>query len=385
VTAAYEPTRRVGLLPGPFPAFVVGAVALVVCAVYGFFQPESFFRAYLIAYFFWVGVSLGSLALVQISPLTGGHWGDYIRPVLAPATRTLPLLAVLFLPLLFGLTKLYPWAMPDELAHDPMLLMTTKYYLNVPSFLVRAALYFLIWLGTVSIVMGWRGAPLASAATENERRRYRAFCAVGLVCYGLTTTFSAIDWAMSLEPKWFSTIYGAMIGTGQLLSAFSFAVVVIAWSHSADRPILRDLGNLLLTFTMVWTYMAFSQFLLIWAGNLREEIPWYLRRGDGVWPGMAAFIFVLQFAVPFALLLSRTIKENPRTLLAVAGLAFAVRLVNDFWLIAPAFPDNGDLFFLQPIAYLGIGGLWLGTYLWLGPQAMPAVVPASSDVGEPTT
>ena len=138
----------------------------------------------------------------------------------------------------------------------------------------------------------------------------------------------------------------------------------------------------MLTFIMFWAYMSFSQFLLIWVGNLPEEIPWYLRRGDGVWPGMAAFIFLFQFAVPFALLLSRSIKENPRTLFGVALLAFAMRFVNDFWLIAPSFPENRDLFFLQPIAYLGIGGLWVGVYLWLGPQPMPAVVPASAAVGE---
>ncbi len=360
-------------LPGPLVPLGVGVLALAVCALYGLVSPASFFRAYLIAFLPWLSVSLGGLALLQIGRLTGGAWADQLRPVLGPAARTLPLLALLFLPLLLGLALVYPWANHELVANDAELARKTVYYLNVPSFLGRAAFYFLVWIGSAYLVTRQRPTG-AVPPTEDQRRRVGMVSGIGLALFGFTITFASIDWAMSLEPepKWFSTIYGALFGVGMILSAFAFGVAVVCrFNPAADRQVLRDLGNLLMAFVMVWMYLQFSQYLLIWSGNLREEIPWYVRRSQDVWSGMAFLLVLLQFAVPFALLLSAGVKDNPRALMGVALLVFGMRFIDLFWMIAPAFSDNRDLFWLYPLASCGVGGVWLACFLWLRPTTVP--------------
>ena len=164
----------------------------------------------------------------------------------------------------------------------------------------------------------------------------------------------------------------ALFGVGMILSAFAFGVAVVCrFNPAADRQVLRDLGNLLMAFVMVWMYLQFSQYLLIWSGNLREEIPWYVRRSQDVWSGMAFLLVLLQFAVPFALLLSATVKDNPRALMGVALLVFGMRFLDLFWMLAPAFSDNSDLFWMYPLAACGVGGVWLAGFLWLRPTTVP--------------
>jgi len=379
-----EGTNQAFPLPGPRMPLIVGAAALVVCALYGLYSPASFFRAYLISFLMWVGVSLGALAIVEIGRLTGGRWAAQLRPVLGPAAQAMPLLLALFLPILLGMHFIFPWANTETVANDAELRQKTLYYLNVPGFIIRAAFYFAAWIGFAYVVTPPRaaGSPPLSIA---DKRRLGIISALGLGFFGLTVTFASIDWAMSLEPepKWFSTIYGVMWAVGMILSAFSFGVAyVCAFNPDADKQVLRDLANLLMAFTLVWVYMAFSQYLLIWSGNLREEIPWYLRRGQGVWSGMAFLLFLFQFAVPFAILLSGNVKTNPRLLLGVALLVFLMRFVDIFWLTAPAFPNNGDLFFLQPLAFVGIGGLWIAAFIWLKPSTVPDIVTVAEPAGE---
>jgi hypothetical protein len=384
VTAEGTVTTRAFPLPGPRIPLIVGVAALVVCALYALYSPASFFRAYLISFLMWIGVSVGALAIVGIGRLTGGHWAAQLRPVLGPAARAVPLLLLLFLPLLLGLHLIFPWANAEMVANDAELRQKTVIYLNVPGFIIRATFYFAAWIGFAYVVTPSRpaGSPPLSFA---EKRRLGMISALALGFFGLTVTFASIDWAMSLEPepRWFSTIYGVMWAVGMILSAFSFGVAyVCAFNPDADKQVLRDLGNLLMAFTLVWVYMAFSQYLLIWSGNLREEIPWYVRRGQGVWSGIAFLLTVFQFAVPFAILLSGQVKTNPRALLGVALLVFFMRFVDIFWLTAPAFPNHGDLFFLQPLAFVGIGGLWIAAFLWLKPSTVPDVVSVAEPAGE---
>jgi hypothetical protein len=296
----------------------------------------------------------------------------------------LPLLLALFLPLLLGMHLVFPWANAETVANDAELRQKTLYYLNPTGFIIRAAIYFAIWIGFAFAVTPARAAGLPPLSIA-DKRRVGIISALGLGFFGLTVTFASIDWAMSLEPepKWFSTIYGVMWAVGMILSAFSFGVAfVCAYHPDAHRQVLRDLGNLLMAFTLVWVYMAFSQYLLIWSGNLREEIPWYLRRGQGVWSGMAFILFLFQFAVPFAILLSGKVKDNPRSLMGVALLVFGMRFIDIFWMTAPAFPNNGDLFILQPLAFAGIGGVWVAAFLWLKPSTVPDVVTVAEPMGE---
>jgi hypothetical protein len=352
-------------------ALIVGGAAVLLCAIYGLFRPFAFFRAYLVTFLFLLGLPLGSAALLMVQHLTGGMWGAVLRPVLEAGTRTLPLLALFFLPILVGLRFLYPWMDPEEVARDPELESKVAMYLNPPFFMARAVVYFSIWFGAIFLLNRW------SVEQERDRssdlpRRFRLLSGPGLGLYGLAITFASIDWFMSLEPRWFSSIYGVVIAVGMLLSAFAFAVLVTTklaehspQSEYATPRVLNDLGNLMLTFTMFWAYVSFSQFLLIWSGNLPEEITWYKARFEGGWSGVALSLVVFQFVVPFMLLLSKDVKRNPRFLVATALLVLLMRLIDALWTIAPVLRQSEwwDQWLLAALP-LGLGGLWLGAFMW---------------------
>ena len=351
------------------PALQLGIVALALCAVGWAFSPENFFRAYLTAYLFWCGIALGSMAILMLQHITGGTWGWLIRRVLESATRTLPLLLALFVPLLFGLSYLYEWADPHHVALDP-LLQHKRAYLNVPFFLARAAVYFATWLLLQRFLNLWSAEQDASG-NPALAHRLEYLSRGGLLLYSLTMTFASIDWVMSLEPHWFSTIYGILFIGGQVLSAFAFVIPVLALL--AARPPLsgvvsaeqfHDLGKLLLAFVMLWSYFAFSQFIIIWSGNLPEETPWYLNRLRGGWEWIGAAEIVLHFALPFMVLLSRDLKRDARRLAAVALLVVVMRFVDLFWLISPAFsPRTFAVHWLDPVTLIGVGGVWLATFV----------------------
>jgi hypothetical protein len=364
-------------------AFVAGAAGLglsALCALIGVDWRVQFFRSYLWAYTYCLGVPLGCLVVLMIQHLTGGMWGFALRRLLEAATRTLPVLAVLFVPLAFGLRDLYEWADQAAVDADKDLQHKAQYYLNRDLVLLRVPIYFAVWIGLAFLLNLWSRREDASTDTQPDRR-FRLLSGPGIGLYGLTMTFAAIDWVMSLEPHWYSTIYGPMFGMGQVLSGFSFVLIVAFLLRDAaplgpalSRAVLGDCGKLLLAFVMVWTYLSFSQFLLIWSGNLEEEIRWYLARSDGAWLWVAIALAVFHFALPFALLLSRDLKRDPRRLAAVAALVLGMEAVNLLWLIMPAFaerpvetsPGNPGLFsalVLCPAALVGVGGVWLGFFL----------------------
>jgi hypothetical protein len=362
--------RRATLLVG------LGGVAL--CVLGAFVSREQFFRAYLVAYLFWLGIALGSLAILMLQYLTGGAWGAVARRVLESATRTLPLLAVLFLPLLFGLPDLYEWARPEALAHDA-LLRHKRLYLNVPFFVARAAFYFAVWIALARALARYSLAQ-DRAADPEVARRLEMLSRGGLLLYGLTMTFAAVDWAMSIEPHWFSTIYGVIFMGGQGLSTFAFVIPVLALA--ADRPPLsrvvspaqfHDLGKLMLAFVMLWAYFALSQFLIIWSANLPEEIPWYLRRRAGGWQWVGLGLIVFHFVAPFVVLLSRDVKRKPRVLAVVATALIAARFVDLYWLVRPGLEPRLAPSWLDPVTAIAIGGLWL--WLFLGALAAQPLLP----------
>ena len=350
-------------------ALVTGIAALGLCAIGGFFSPAQFFHSYLFAYMFWAGIALGCLAIVMLQYLTGGAWGLVLRRVLESGTRTLPLVALLFLPILFGLGRLYEWSHADEVARDPLLAHKAP-YLNAPFFVGRAVFYFAAWLALAYFLNRWS---LEQDRGDDRRlsRKLQLLSSGGIVLYGLTVTFSSIDWVMSLEPHWYSTMYGVLFIAGQGLSAMAF--VVAATILLARREPMRDVvsakhlhdwGKLLLAFVMFWSYVSFSQYLIIWAGNLPEEIPWYLRRLQGGWGWVGLALILFHFLLPFLLLLSRTANENPRLLIFAAGLVLFMRLVDVFWLIAPVFTESRfRVHWMDLLAPIGIGGLWLAVFL----------------------
>lgn len=350
-------------------ALAAGVIALSVCGVGAAGSPAQFFRSYLTAFVFWTVLALGSLGILMMQYLTGGTWGVIIRRELESATRTLPMMALLFLPIVFGMRHLYVWTHPDILAADEVL-REKRGYLNIPFFLIRTAGYFLVWAGTAYCLNRWSqsqdrtGDPVFSF-------RLQRLSGPGLFALAVTVTFAMIDWVMSLEPHWYSTIYGVIFLAGAGLGAFAFAIAVTVWlgrTPSFAGLLLpghyQDLGNLLLAFVMLWAYCAFSQFLLIWSGNLREEIPWYVRRIHGGWGWVAVLLIAIHFFIPFVLLFSQNVKRHSQRLVIVAAIVFLMRFVDVVWLIEPAF-DEGKLHFswMDPLALIGVGGLWLAVFL----------------------
>ena len=350
-------------------AALVGGIALLVCLIGGFADPERFFRSYLFAYVYWAGIAIGSLAIIMLHHLSGGGWGMMIRRLLEAATRTLPVVAVLFLPLMLGMKPLYEWARPEVVEADKILQFKAP-YLNVPFFLLRTLFYFSCWIALAHFLNRWSrqqdetGDPALAGKMET-------MSAPGLVLFGATVTFASFDWVMSLEPHWFSTVFGLSFMVGQVLTAFPFAIAMTAYlssrkpmSEAVTAGHFHDLGKLTLAFVMLWAYLSFSQFLIIWSGNLPEETPYYIKRLTGGWQYFQLALILFHFALPFFLLLSRSLKRSGAKLVKVAGLILVMRFVDLYLQIIPA-GHHAELHFswMDLAAPIGIGGLWLSAFL----------------------
>jgi hypothetical protein len=368
------------------------------------------FFSYLFAFAFSLAIPLGSMAIWLIHNQTGGAWGLRIHRALEAATRTVPFMALLFIPVVFGLDRLYLWVDPSQL-HDEYarhhaaegdgtkgavsravahaayvkrlqeLIGEKKPFLNVPWFLIRAAVYFAGWAVVATVLArGW--AALERRPDPVQARRLQVFSGPGFLVYGLGMTFAAIDWLMSLEPDWYSTIYPMLVAAGQLVPALGFAVAATAWlapyrplaDEPVDPDIWNDLGNLMLASVMFWAYLSFSQWLLIWSGNLTEEIPWYLRRSHGGWEFVAWLLGLCYFGLPFLLLLSRRLKRDRRGLMAVGAGLVVLSVVHYFWLVIPVYSartagryETGGpltLHWLDLAALVGVSGVTFTIFLW---------------------
>jgi len=360
------PPQLERLQRGAAVAAVVGILALLLGLV---LDPTQFFRSYLLGFLFWIGIGVGCLSIAMIHHLSGGAWGVVIRRILEAGARTLRFAPLFFLPLAFGLPRVYEWAGP-EAAHDEIL-KHKSLYLNPPFFLGRAAFYFVVW-GLLAHYLNKWSLQMDRGPDARLSQRLEALSGGGLVLMGLTITFSSVDWAMSLDPHWFSTIYGMLFMIGQALSALAMVIVLVSLIGNEPpllgvvRPsMIHDLGKLLLAFVMVWAYISFSQFLIVWSGNLPEEIPWYIRRLGSGWQWLALILVVFHFALPFLLLLSRDLKRNARTLGMVAAGVLLVRLVDLFWLVGPDMKGHGhglSVHWMDLAAAVALGGAWLWTF-----------------------
>jgi hypothetical protein len=349
---------------------IAGAVGAAVSLAGAYLDIRQFLQSYLMAYMLCLGVTLGCLALGMVHQLSGGAWGVVIRRPIGAATRTLPVMTVLFLPIALGMRYLYVWTSADLVAHDEVL-RHKQLYLNTPFFLVRAALYFTVWNALAYFLNRW-SLRQDQTAEVKLARRMQMLSGGGLLAYGFTITFASFDWLMSLEPHWFSTIYGVLIMGGQGLSALAFLIVALVWlSRRAplDRIVVaahfHDLGNLMLAFVMLWAYFSFSQYLIIWSGNLPAEIAWYMHRLETGWRAVGMTLIAVHFVVPFVVLLSRQVKRQPDLLLKVAVFVLLARLIDLFWLIAPEFHQHGIVVsWLDVLLPLALGAIWVGCFIW---------------------
>jgi len=338
-------------------------------AVGAFIDLDQFFRSWLIGFLFCLGLSVGPLALLMMQHLSGGQWGLVGRRVFEAASRNLPFVTLLFVPLLFGLPRLYTWAQPAAVSADHAL-QHKAVYLNVPFFLARAVIYFAIWNACSWLLNAWSaGQDRGEVAVHpSDTRRFRTVSAPGLLIYCITMTFASVDWVMSLDPHWYSTIFGLIFVVSQGLAAFSLVIAVLALLCNVEpfatylNPRLHflDLGKLLLAFVMLWAYLSFSQFLIIWSGNLPEEITFYAARFTGGWQYVSIVILLGHFALPFALLLSRDLKRRPRLLAQVAVWVLVMRVMDLIWYVEPMFPHGRFPIHWMDVALpVGLAGVWL--------------------------
>lgn len=365
--------------------FSVAAIALSVI------KPQEFFRAYFLGFMLWLGVALGSMAILMIRHLTGGGWGTVIRRILGAAMRTLPLLALLFIPLIFGIHHLYIWAQPLSNVQDKHLRehleQITQSYLTVNGFIIRAVIYFAIWNILSFLLSKWSKQTDHAGAPDNTQR-FKAVAGPGLILYAFTISFAAIDWVMSLDPSWISTIFGLIILIGEILSAMCFAVVVerILFNYKPMSELLKpefvhDHGKWMMTFIMVWAYFSFSQWLIIWAGNLPAEITFYVKRLNGGWGWIGLILALFHFCVPFAILLSRPFKRNVRKLVWVAVWLILMRFVDLFWIIEPNFSQTFAVTIADIVVPIAIGGIWMW-YFFRNLASLPLLPAYDRDVNE---
>ncbi len=351
-------------------ALMVG-IAGTVFSVVGFFSgPFQFYRSYLWSFLFVLALTLGPMSWLLLQYLTGGAWGMVIRRPCEAALRTMPLVAFMFVPIVIGIPNLYEWSHAANVAASP-LLQHKHPYLNVPFFLIRAAIYFGGWL-----LIAWHYNRVSVREdTEGHDAVHGSMSAPAgpsLIFWAFTTTFMSIDWIMSVNPEWFSTMFGLLFIAGQGLTGMAFLITVMVFL-STRRPMsdvltprhLHDLGKFLLAMVMVWAYFSFSQFLIIWAGNLPEEIPWYMVRINNGWGFVALLLVAGHFALPFALLLSRDLKRNFKLLASIAVFILCMRLVDLYWVVTPMFRKTGfGMSWMDITIPMGLIGLWLSYFLW---------------------
>lgn len=350
-------------------------LALVASAAtaFGAMQSrEQFWHSYLLAFMFTLAFPLGSFAVVNIFHLTHGSWGFGARRFLEGAMRTLPFMALAFAPLVFfGAHSLYEWTHLDVVAADPMLTHKQP-YLNEQAFQLRALLYFAIWIG-LSQLQASLSRKLDATGDIVYLKRMSMVAGPSLVLYVLTMTFAAFDWSMSLDPHWYSTIYGAIFIVGQGIATWAFAIVFSNWLRKRSqfqetmKPAhFHDLGKLMFAFVLLHAYTNFSQFLIIWAGNIAEEQPFFLNRKQGPWLAVGLFLVVFHFALPFLVLLSRNLKKNAAKLVVIAAWLILLRWIDLSWYLVPSLHDGGavgQIHWMDVAAPVALFSIWLALFL----------------------
>ncbi|HEY6126730.1 MAG TPA: hypothetical protein VIW23_00970 [Candidatus Acidoferrum sp.] len=358
-------------------ALVVGVLGLIVSIIGWVTKPEDFFRSYLTAFLLVLGLSLGSLGILMLQHLTSGHWGIVIRRPLESATRALWVVAAFFVPLIFGMKYLYTthvvdgdtrigWLNPPPLGKEGHLSDLQQWYLTHNGFLVRAVIYFAIWIGLMLLFNAMSKQQDVNQYDRALRARFKFWAGPGIILYVFAMTFAAIDWAMSLSPHWASTIYGFLYVAGQSISAVSLMIITVVlfsktepFSHIVQKRHLHDLGKLLFMFNMLWAYFAFSQLLIIWSGNQPEEISFYRSRLYGGWGLVAVLVLVLHFCIPFLALLSRDVKRSQTVLARIAMWMIAMRFLDLFWMTRPEFTSRALPTLWDIATILALGGIWL--------------------------
>ncbi|HEV2393935.1 MAG TPA: hypothetical protein VG146_16405 [Verrucomicrobiae bacterium] len=350
-------------------ALIAGLVALGATAYGAFSDRSQFFFSYLFGYLFWLGLSLGCFLVTMIHTLTGGRWGYPARRFLEAGFMVLPLMLVLFVPIFFGLHTLYPWARPEQVAVEKVL-RQRHVYENWWAYIARTVFFLGVWICMSQLLRRWS---LQQDATTDAAptRRARILSGPGIVIYGLLGTFACVDWVMSLEIHWYSTMFAVIIIIGQILVAYAFSVLLLTLcspyaplSQVVNKSQYHQLGNLLLAFVMFWTYVSFGQLLIVYSGDKPDELDWYLHRIAGNWKLIVVALGLFHFFLPFYLLLFRAVKKHVVPITSLAAVLFLAHIVAIYWLVVPAFHQGGlEISWLDFTAPIGIGGLWIAFFI----------------------
>jgi hypothetical protein len=350
------------------PVLSAGVLLLAASVAGAFFSPNDFFRSYLIGYLFWIGLALGSMAFLMVHYLTGGAWGVVTRRVFEAATRTLPLLALLFIPIAIGQGWLYAWAQPELVKHDTLLQHRAS-YMNPAFFLGRAAIYLAVWSVFAFFLNRWSAEQDRNPG--NQSSRLAKLSAGGLIFYLFSISFAAVDWAQSLETRWASTMWGFLFIAAEGLTALGFVILVMTYL-SRREPLsgllkpdhFHDLGKMMFANLMLWSYFAFCQYLIVWSENLPDEISYYLPRTATSWAWFGVALIVLQFLVPVLLLLNEPLKKRAYLLSAVVGLILVMRYMDLIWIVVPAYYKGGfRIHWMDVLTPIGLGGIWLWAFM----------------------
>jgi hypothetical protein len=359
-------------------ALMVGSVGLIGCFIGFRTGRDQFFHSYLTAYIFWVSIGLGALFFILLHHLVDATWSVILRRLAESVMVTLPIMVVFFLPVLFGLHDLYHWSHADAVAED-VLLQKKSPFLNQNFFIIRAAVYFTIWyllgrnLYKTSLLQD-------KAPSQNIIERMRAVSGPGMLLFALSITFAAFDWLMSLDPHWYSTIFGVYFFAGCLLSILAFITLIVVFlrrngilHEEITVEHFHDLGKLMFAFTVFWAYIAFSQYFLIWYGNIPEETVWYLHRWEGNWKCLSLIIVFGHFVIPFGVLLSRVPKRNVTVMAIMSIWILAIHWVDLYWLVLPNLHKHHFHFsWMDLVTFLGVGGIFL-FFFWKRFSSQPII------------
>jgi hypothetical protein len=379
--------RRLAIL-----CLIVGVLVIGICILWAAVtsSPHQFFRSYLLAFACCANIPLGCLGLLMMSHLTGGAWGLIPRRIYEAAARSLPWLFVLFIPVLCGLPWLYAFMRPEQVALSETL-QQERGYLNTPFYVVRSLVYFALWILLASLLASWSRRQDESSPEEAERlaRRMRVLSGPGLFFFCLAVSFAATDWLMILLPEFYSTVFGMLVLVGQGLTAYAFVIVVLGglsrcapFARAVSPKLWHDLGKLLQAFVLLWAYMAFSQLVVSWSGNLPREIRWYIPRLRTSWFYLGVVLLLGHFALPFFLLLFRALKRRAATLVALAIFLLFMRLCDQLWLVEPNFHPGGFyLHGLDVLLPIGLLCLWIAAFAYLLSHrlGLPLAAPGLAD------
>ncbi len=357
-----------------------GAVGLAFCLVAYLQDSKQFFFSYLTAFSFVLSMGLGGMFFTMLHHAVAAKWSVVLRRVSETLMSLVPWMFIFFLPiLLFGIHDLYPWSHVEHVAHDSILQKKVA-YLNVPFWIVRSLLYFLIW---TLLARFFYKTSLAQDEAFDEKRaeKMTKWAPLGLILFAFTVTFASIDWIMSLDPHWFSTMFGVYFFAGSFMSGLAFILLVVlyfrysgALTNVISSEHLHDLGKLMFAFMAFWAYVAFSQYMLIWYGNIPEETVWYLHRSHGSWGILFLFVGLFHFVLPFLILLPREIKRNPIVLWVMAPWLIVIHWVDLYWVVMPNLHPHGIHFsWVDVAAYVALSGSFAGLFWWK--MSKHAVIP----------